>query len=124
MSKCKDLESIIYDFRSRGINTLILQSHIEGKVFKFYRVRPDFLRLFYSNGMHYQEIDILQRLQSLCSKLDNIYKLEIYGGDIIVDKSNKIWIIDINDWPSFRMCVKEGALAIKDLVLRYLRRKS
>jgi len=44
-------------------------------------------------------------------------QLDIYGGDAIVTSDNQIYIIDLNDWPSFGKCQNEAAPAIADLIL-------
>jgi len=39
-------------------------------------------------------------------------KIDVYGGDAIIDAEGRISIIDFNDWPSFSRCREEAADAI------------
>jgi glutathione synthase/RimK-type ligase-like ATP-grasp enzyme len=38
--------------------------------------------------------------------------LEVYGGDCVIDTGGALWLIDVNDWPSFAPCRAAGAEAI------------
>jgi hypothetical protein len=39
-------------------------------------------------------------------------ELEVFGGDCVRDRENNLWLIDLNDWPSYAPCRFEAAAAI------------
>jgi hypothetical protein len=49
-------------------------------------------------------------------RLADVVSLDIYGGDAIIDKDGRIYIIDFNDWPSFSRCREDAAKAIAKLL--------
>jgi hypothetical protein len=38
--------------------------------------------------------------------------LEVYGGDAVRDPAGALWLIDLNDWPSYGPCRASAADAI------------
>ena len=46
----------------------------------------------------------------------NRLDVDVYGGDVIVTEENRVFLVDFNDWPSFRTCREEAAIMIADLI--------
>jgi hypothetical protein len=111
-------------FRSRGVTEVILQRHIYGDIYKFYGVRGKFFRA----------IKVRDFLKSTTiPKLDGLEKdsfgaaealgLQIFGGDAILDAKGTFHFIDLNDWPSFRICRDDAARAVGALARDFLEAK-
>lgn len=89
------------EFARRGINTAVLQEHLDGDVVKFYGVLgSDLFHWYYLNGINHTKFDE-KKLNELAVKSAKTLSLEIFGGDAVISKDSLISIIDINDWPSF-----------------------
>jgi glutathione synthase/RimK-type ligase-like ATP-grasp enzyme len=43
-------------------------------------------------------------LNALAVHLGELLGLDVYGGDYILTPEGALYIIDVNDWPSFRGC--------------------
>jgi len=126
----KQLEIILSSFKKRGINKAIACEHISGDLVKFYGVGTHrFFTWYYPekesskfgqesiNGKN-QGISFDEKvLRKQCEQAAIEMQLDIYGGDAIVTSDNQIYIIDLNDWPSFGKCQNEAAPAIADLIL-------
>ena len=46
----------------------------------------------------------------------NRLDVDVYGGDVIVTEDNRVFLVDFNDWPSFRTCYEKAAVMIADLI--------
>ena len=143
---CNDAEALkkaISDFEARGISDYVISRHVEGDVVKFYGVNSlpfgegpgigsSFFRHFYPtddgqtkfgdetarNGeAHHYAFDI-SALQSEVERLAQLVGIEVYGGDAIIDRDGRFYIIDFNDWPSFSRCRDEAADAIANCPLK------
>ena len=132
---CKDetaLTKAKAEFRRRGIIDMVVSAHVRGDLIKFYGVVGGFFRYFYPcddhqskfgdelvNGeAHHYKFD-LGHLQQTVARLAKIVRIDIYGGDAIVEANGNINIIDFNDWPSFSRCREEAA----DAIARYINEK-
>ena len=118
--------SILAEYARRGIETAVLNKHIVGDLVKFYGVRgADFFFHFYPeeyqhskfgnetiNGKaaHYTvHVDELKRIAGQAADVLNI---DIYGGDAIITPNENIYLIDMNDFPSFAPCREQAAPVI------------
>lgn len=124
-----DLSKAIKNFESRAITDYVVQSHIEGDLLKFYGVYgTDFFRYYYPtddgiskfnheyvNGAASHYHFNKSRLYNECCLISEITGVKIYGGDAIVTSEGQCFFIDFNDWPSFRRCRNEAAVAIVQL---------
>lgn len=116
---CRDLaetELVKSNFRKRGIDDVVISTHIEGDQVKFYGVGNNFFKYFYEgkNANRYDfDGDYLCRVAQRLAKLVDI---QVYGGDCIVDQQGHFYIIDFNDWPSFSRCRDEASEAIAKLM--------
>ncbi len=114
---------------SRNVKSLVLSSHVEGDLIKFYGVRDtEFFYWCYASESYskfgLEKINGNQRgfhvdetlLRSICNSVADIIEIDVYGGDCIVNAYGEIRIIDFNDWPSFSKCRDEAAGAIIELL--------
>jgi glutathione synthase/RimK-type ligase-like ATP-grasp enzyme len=113
-----EAQQAIDDLRRRGIRSAVVQRHVSGDVVKFYAAPGGFLRCYVSgeevNDAWTASIDALVR------RAAGALGLEVFGGDLVRDRSGAFWLIDLNDWPSFAPCRCAAAAAIVD----YLDRQS
>lgn len=126
----KDLSTVLLDFKTRGVNSVILQENCEGELFKFYGVRDQFFNLRYMGKTTKDRYSFIagnpdvvfdrKRLEGLVHKAASILDLDFFGGDCIVTDSGKMHFIDFNDWPSFRTCRKTAAPVMASYVLKKL----
>ena len=66
---------------------------------------------------HHYAFDV-SALQSEVERLAQLVGIEVYGGDAIIDRDGRFYIIDFNDWPSFSRCRDEAAEAIANCPLK------
>lgn len=65
---------------------------------------------------HHYAFDV-SALQSEVERLAQLVGIEVYGGDAIIDREGRFYIIDFNDWPSFSRCRDEASEAIGNLLV-------
>ncbi len=117
--------------RRQGYKTVVCSRHLDGDLLKFYGVvggQQPFFYCYYAADGH-SKFGLEQRngtaqgygfdkdyLRSVCESAARAVGLSVYGGDCIVDKDGGVFLIDLNDWPSFSRCRLEAAGAIGALV--------
>ena len=126
--------NILAEYARRGITTVTVSKHIPGDLVKFYGVRgTDFFFYFYPdefnhtkfgyeeiNGkIHYYELDE-KRLKRIAFETADILNIDIFGGDVIITEKGDIYLIDMNDWPSFAPCREEAALFIAQRIYQLI----
>ncbi len=112
-----DLPAQLARLRQRGIGHAIVQEHIAGQEWKFYAVRGHgVLHAFAPHETHCPPIDYA-RLNTLSRQASEILGLDIYGGDCLMTSDGTLYLIDINDWPSFRGCRPVAATHIAQHIL-------
>jgi hypothetical protein len=112
-----DLPAQLARLRQRGIGHAVVQEHIAGQEWKFYAVRGHgVLHAFASHEAHCPSIDYA-RLNTLAQKASEVLGLDIYGGDCLMTSDGTLYLIDINDWPSFRGCRPIAASHIAQHIL-------
>ncbi|MGZ3653944.1 MAG: hypothetical protein ACXVB9_01480 [Bdellovibrionota bacterium] len=118
-----ELELKLARFSARGVTEVILQRHIHGDIYKFYGVRGkffraikvrDFLKATTAPDVGGLEKDSFAAAEAL--------GLQIFGGDAILDSEGRFHFIDLNDWPSFRICRDDAARAVGALARDFLER--
>lgn len=128
-SSRSEAEKIMTRISGKGKDEIVIQSHMPGKIVKFYGVSGG--RLFHyrflesvsegkfglevHNEMGTAPMDE-ERFRSETAEIARILGIDAYGGDAIVAPDGKITIVDFNDWPSFFACRGEAAEAIAGLV--------
>lgn len=112
----RDLEgarTVLRGYRQRGIADALLQRHVEGDVFKFYAVQGGFFHWLPANdGAARMDRREEHALAALAYRGAQALGLEVYGGDAIRDHNGSLWLIDLNDWPSYAACRTRAAEAI------------
>jgi glutathione synthase/RimK-type ligase-like ATP-grasp enzyme len=88
----------------RGIADALVQQHIEGEVFKFYAVRGRFFVSFAATDAAGASPDTDSTMQRLAEAGAAAIGLEVFGGDCVRDCQQNLWLIDLNDWPSYARC--------------------
>jgi glutathione synthase/RimK-type ligase-like ATP-grasp enzyme len=92
---------VLKEFSNRGLKSCTIQNHIEGDTIKFYSVYGQDLFYWYTTDLKYCSSFDEVRLKKLAGDSAKALGLEVFGGDAIVTKNSEIFIVDINDWPSF-----------------------
>jgi len=103
VGKWEDCAAVKEDFESREITSVVIQEHIEGDLIKFYGVGPmKWFDWFYHKGDKAAKYPFsVKQLEQYAAKVADAVGLEVYGGDAIVTPAGRIYVIDINSWPSF-----------------------
>lgn len=132
ISSVNELASALTQFKSRGVEEVILQENCAGELFKFYGVRDSFFNLRYmgKTSRNRYEFDPgnsninfdQNRLEILVHKAAKILELDFFGGDCIITSSGGMHFIDFNDWPSFRTCVHDVSPTMVSYALNKLNR--
>ena len=123
------VEQTIRYFALRGIADVVVSAHVEGDLIKFYGVGDNFFWHFYPtdnghskfgdekrNGVAHHFDFNLSELRAATVQLARLTNIDVYGGDCIVDREGRFFIIEFNDWPSFAPCKEHAADAISQLV--------
>ena len=125
--------SVLGEYARRGIASAVLSKHIQGDLVKFYGVTgTDFFYYFYPeehqhSKFGYEKINgksehfpfQLDKLQAIAAKAAKTLQIEIYGGDVIISADNNIYLIDMNDWPSFAPCREQAAGHISQRIHKF-----
>lgn len=109
-----EMAKVQSDFRSRGIERMVLQEHHEGDLIKFYGVGPGkWFTWFYHDPTKARKLQFdKDRLDEQTAAAAAALGLEVFGGDAIVTPEGPIRIIDINSWPSFARVRGEAGIQI------------
>lgn len=115
--------------KANGGTSAILCKHIEGDIIKFYGVGNTFFKYIYPdventkfglekiNGAQKKHPFDTKQLQETALKAAAAPGLEIFGGDAIITPQGEIFIIDINDFPSFSQTREEAAHHIAAMLI-------
>ncbi|MDX6770442.1 MAG: hypothetical protein SF051_12980 [Elusimicrobiota bacterium] len=109
-----EADAIRREFQSREIKDMVIQKHEDGDLIKFYGVGPgQWFTWFYhdpstARRLPFEIEDLAQQAELAAAAV----KVEVFGGDAIVTPSGKIFVIDINSWPSFARVRNEAAVQI------------
>jgi hypothetical protein len=118
-----DVPAQLLRLRQRGISHAVVQEHVAGQEWKFYAVRGQgVLHAFAPHNAHCAPIDYA-RLNTLARQASEVLDLDIYGGDCLVTADGTLYLIDINDWPSFRGCRPVAASHIAQHILTRARQR-
>jgi NDP-sugar pyrophosphorylase family protein len=129
----KIAEEILNEFALRGIDSAVINEHLNGDLVKFYGVEnTDFFHWFYPNDLNHSKFGLeavngkskgfpfdVEYLKQICSKAARVLNIYIYGGDCVIDKSGSIKLIDFNDWPSFAPCRTDAAPYIAQCIYEF-----
>ena len=97
-------------FRRSGIEQVLVQEHVAGESVKFYAIAASrFFRAFSFSRNREEITDRMGRLRTLADHAGCVVGLEVFGGDAIVTPDGQVFLIDLNDWPSFASCRDSAA---------------
>ncbi|MBI4639126.1 MAG: hypothetical protein HY731_00420 [Candidatus Tectomicrobia bacterium] len=114
----KKLPILLKSYRERGISIALIQEDLKGDVVKFYALQGEgLLEWRYTKAPGSYPFDVKQ-LESLAEKAADLLGLDVYGGDTIVTKEGELYLIDLNDWPSFSSCRELASEKIAQLILK------
>ena len=128
-----EAQEALHDYRARGHKEIICCRHTKGDIVKFYGVKGRFFHWQYPdpqkskfglekiNGATSHNPFDENALRINAQKAADAIGLEIYGGDAIITKEGEIFIIDINDFPSFSCCREAASEAISEYIISKLR---
>jgi hypothetical protein len=110
----REVHAIRHEFESREIKDMAVQRHTDGDLIKFYGVGPgQWFTWFYHDPSTARRLPFeLEDLAAQAELAASAVKVEIFGGDAIVTPDGKIFVIDINSWPSFARVRSEAAVQI------------
>jgi glutathione synthase/RimK-type ligase-like ATP-grasp enzyme len=109
---------VLNEFRSRGLMTCTIQNHIEGDTIKFYSIYGEDFFYWYTTDLKYCSSFDEKKLKHLANESAQALGLEIFGGDAIITKDSEIFIVDINDWPSFAPVRDRASRVIGNLIYK------
>lgn len=121
----EEAQELLQEFFLRGIKRAVINRHLDGELVKFYGVAgTSFFYTFYPMRQqqgrraddNLPQVDTAA-MQAMCEKSARELDIAIYGGDCILTPEGKLYLIDINDWPSFAPCRQEAAPAIARYVM-------
>ena len=116
-----EIQNTLKKFAARGVAEVVLQKHIHGDIYKFYGVKGQFFRPIRVRSFLTQPVNFDFAVLEKCSTVAaDALGLTIYGGDAILDSNGQFHLIDVNDWPSFRICREDAAKAIAKLGRAFL----
>ena len=110
----REVDAIRREFESREIKDMAVQRHTDGDLIKFYGVGPgQWFTWFYHDPSTARRLPFeLEDLAAQAELAAKAVAVEIFGGDAIVTPDGKIFVIDINSWPSFAKVRSEAAVQI------------
>lgn len=112
----EEMENVLKEFLRRNILRACIMEHIDGDEIKFYAVpEANYWHWYYVNGNNDNQLNI-DKLKKQVFKCAEVFDLDFYGGDVIVDKDGNIYFIDLNDWPSFAPIRHIAADKIADII--------
>ena len=111
----------------RGIMEFILMQHCKGDIVKFYGIADRLFHYCYpttgkfgheeKNGTPRHYAFDTTTLKEIAQRAAQAIGLEIYGGDAIITPRGEIFMIDINDFPSFTLVREAAAAEIAGLIM-------
>jgi glutathione synthase/RimK-type ligase-like ATP-grasp enzyme len=110
------VQDALKEFHSRGLERCAIQNNIEGDTVKFYSVYGEDLFYWYASDSKYYTNFDEEKLKETANKSAKSLGLEVFGGDAIITKDSDIYIVDINDWPSFAPIRDKASKVIGNLI--------
>jgi hypothetical protein len=110
----KEAQAICREFEEREIMDVAIQRHTDGDLIKFYGVGPgQWFTWFYHDPSVARRLPFeLEDLAAQAELAARAVNVEVFGGDAIITPDGRIFIIDINSWPSFARVRSDAAVQI------------
>ena len=126
--------AILAEYARRSIEEAVLSKHTVGDLVKFYGILgTDFFYHFYPEEYKHSKFDNesingktehypvhIDELKSIAAQAADVLHIDIYGGDAIITPDETIYVIDMNDWPSFAPCREQAASVIAQRIHQHL----
>ena len=122
-----EANNAIEQMTRRGIKECIRMQHCEGDIVKFYGIADRLFHFTYPQGgkFGHEEINGAPRhyafdataLKVIAQRAAQAIGIEIYGGDAIITPQGDIFIIDMNDFPSFTAIRETATVEIAGLIM-------
>ncbi len=114
----EEAQEILHEYFMRGIESAVIEAHVEGILIKFYGVcGTKFFHCFHRLSPGVDLNFNSEELREICTRAARAVGLDVYGGDAVFDPQEKrLIIININDWPSYAPCRPEAVKAITGLI--------
>ncbi|MEN6484365.1 MAG: hypothetical protein ABFD98_05735 [Syntrophobacteraceae bacterium] len=120
VSSAEELLDALRHFRDHGVESILVQEHVEGPVVKFYGAGQGAFFRAYLAETGEDISDEVKTLPTVAQHAAAAVGLEVYGGDAVLTGTGGAALIDLNDWPSFSRCCRPAAGSIAC----YLERKA
>lgn len=114
----KKVSYVMKEFINRGLKNCTVQNHVEGDTIKFYSIYEEDLFYWYGTDLKFCTTFDANKLKQLANDSAKALGLEVFGGDAIITKESEIYIVDINDWPSFAPIRDRASKAIAKLIYK------
>lgn len=116
-----EAESAYSDLVHQQVQDIVVMRHQQGTLLKAYAVadsRSQLQALHWSRtqGQPCAQVDETSLRASLV-KISQTLGLQMFGVDYIVSESGEMFVIDVNDWPSYSTCQNEASEAIARAIL-------
>ena len=131
VATAEEYERALYALAANGHSEAIFCEHIKGDIVKFYAIRgEEFFRYHYPdpsatkfgleriNGEAQRHKFDAEQLRETALQAAEAMNINIFGGDCIITAEGEIYIIDINDFPSFSAYRSEAAKAIASSITK------
>lgn len=124
-----EVDARIAELRAEGYTDILVSRHQSGALLKVYVVGPRYWYFWpgeeaytkFGDETATREPARLQfeesELSHLAATIAQALHLQVFGFDAIVDSEGRLWVIDVNDWPSFSRFRAEAAEAVCDPTL-------
>ena len=130
VTSMEEYQNALSALEENGCNEALFCEHIAGDIIKFYGVQSeDFFRWYYPdptatkfgleriNGEPQKHKFSSEELRETAFKAAKALNINIFGGDCIVTPDGKIYIIDLNDCPSFSAFRDEASKKISTSII-------
>lgn len=122
-------DSRIITMVAEGYTDIVVTRHLPGFVVKAYCVSGELIHWMlpqqsgytkfgdeaYNDAPELSMVDVAQ-LSALAQTIGQVMQLQIYGFDVIVSGPDRVYVIDVNDAPSFSSCRDLAAEKIVKLI--------
>lgn len=125
----QELNDAVSLLHSRNIPQALIQDHIDGDLVKFYGIGSKQSNAFWFKWFYHKDQDLKKysflesELKATVCSAANSMKLEVFGGDAVIDRDGKMFLIDINAWPSFALFRDEASKVIAEHIASHLKVK-
>jgi len=94
-------DAALETYRCLGIDEIMVQKFIKGEDLKFYAI-GDKVIISKTSKEKFPE-ETIKEIEDSVLSIEKATGLKILGGDFVIDlkDNNKVYCVDINDWPSF-----------------------